>query len=965
MKFFKKNKLVILSFLIPLVSFLLISFACNFSFISKQNALISDLRAQYISLFSYLKDVFKGLDSLFYSFKKSMGGNMLGTFAYYLASPLNFIVLFFSKRSLPQAILLLMTLKISLSGLTMFLYLKTHYKESKTEMLIFSTSYALMGYVVNYFFNIMWLDVIYLTPLLLIGIDKIIRKENSLFYGIILFLIVFCNYYIGFMVCIYSCLYFIYQLLLVKYKKEENIKVILNFLISSLLAGLIVFVLFMPSIYELMVSNVRGSGLEIESYKFGKVFARTLIGANNAKSILNSDTVAIYLGIVNLILLFFYFINKKITKKERILSFVFFIILLIGIYIPFINKIWHGFSEPYFFNYRFSFLINLFVLPLCYKSFKEIYNIKLIYYYKLILLFLFMCSIVLFQNFIFLNYKFIYISIFLILIYLLILYNLKKDKKFKTILIILIISELFFNFYLSIKDYDFSYNVEYNGRLNRENKIISKYKSDSNGFYRIEKECFYTRLDSMLMDYNGISSFLSTLNNDLSNFYNNIGQVGRTNSLNYNAYSTPIMDSILGVKYILSKDLEYNVVEQIEVSKSIDNFYGVIMEDKFLYENPNVLSLGFMVNNDSKNFINYFKEELIINQFEVQNYILKTMLNETSNYLKPLKVIKENELNYIIKTNKDFYIYLDHLRPKNLNVKVHLNDELIKEINYNNYGIFKVKNETKLNNLKFVSNVEINNVFVYYMDIKKVNDALVNLAENQLIIKKQNKNYIKGGVNVTKDKTVLFTSIPYEKGWTILVDGKKINYYKLYDAFIGLDLDVGYHNLEFKFVPPLFNIGLFISIISLILFIFYNLFENKILSFILKFYLKYEEIIKYLSAGVLTTIVSITTYALFSKILNINYLISSGLSFICAVTFAFFTNKFYVFRSISKDIKKTFKELFNFVKYRLITLFIDLLLMLILVSILNIDDLIAKVFVQIIVAILNYIFSKLFVFKFK
>ncbi len=711
-----------------------------------------------------------------------------------------------------------------------------------------------------------------------------------------------------------------------------------------------------------MISNVRGDGLEIESYKFGKIFARTLIGANNTKSILNGSTVAIYLGVLNLILVFFYFINKIITKKERILSFIFLIILLLGLYIPFINNIWHGFSEPNFFNYRFSFLINLFILPLCYKSFKEIYHIKLIYYYKFILLFLVMCFIVYFQNFTFLNYKFIYISIFLVIIYLLILYNLKKDKKLKTILIILIISELFFNFYLSIKDYNFSYNVEYKGNLNSVNKIISKYKNDNNDFYRIEKDSFYTRLDSMLMDYNGVSAFVSTLNNDLSNFFNNIGQIGRTNSLNFNVYSTSIMDSILGVKYILSEDLEYNVVDKIEVSKSTGNFYGAIMEEKILYENPFVLSLGFMVNKDAKDFINYFKEELIVNQFEVQNYILKTMLNETSNYLKSLKIIKEDEL-YIIETNKDFYLYLDHSSPKDLNIKVYLNDELIKIIDYDNYGIFKVKNKTKLNNLKFVSNVEINNVFAYYMDSKKVNEALTNLAENQLIIKEQNKNYIKGSVNVIKDKTVLFTSIPYEKGWTILVDGKKTNYYKLYDAFIGLDLDVGYHNLEFKFVPPLFNIGLFISIISLILFIFYNLFENKILNFVLKMYLKYEEIIKYLIVGFFTTIVSILTYALFSKVLNINYLISSILSFVLAVLFAFFTNKFFVFKSTSRDLKETFIELFNFVKYRLITLVIDLLLMIIFVSFLNIDDLIAKIFILIIVAILNYIFSKLFVFK--
>ena len=130
-----------------------------------------------------------------------------------------------------------------------------------------------------------------------------------------------------------------------------------------------------------------------------------------------------------------------------------------------------------------------------------------------------------------------------------------------------------------------------------------------------------------------------------------------------------------------------------------------------------------------------------------------------------------------------------------------------------------------------------------------------------------------------------------------------------------------------------------------------------------KLYKKYEEIINYLIFGILTTIVSIISYFIFSKIFNINYLISNIISWILSVLFAFITNKLYVFKSKDKDKNKVIKELINFFSSRLFTFLIDMLLMYMLVSIIKIDDMISKLVTQIIVIVLNYVLSKLYVFK--
>ena len=132
-----------------------------------------------------------------------------------------------------------------------------------------------------------------------------------------------------------------------------------------------------------------------------------------------------------------------------------------------------------------------------------------------------------------------------------------------------------------------------------------------------------------------------------------------------------------------------------------------------------------------------------------------------------------------------------------------------------------------------------------------------------------------------------------------------------------------------------------------------------------KTYIKYKEIINYLIFGILTTIISlITYYTLILTILNpnnpIELQIANIISWIFSVTFAYITNKKYVFNSHEKNVKK---EILKFYSSRISTLFIDIILMFIFVSILKLNDKIIKIFVQIIVIISNYILSKLIVFK--
>lgn len=134
---------------------------------------------------------------------------------------------------------------------------------------------------------------------------------------------------------------------------------------------------------------------------------------------------------------------------------------------------------------------------------------------------------------------------------------------------------------------------------------------------------------------------------------------------------------------------------------------------------------------------------------------------------------------------------------------------------------------------------------------------------------------------------------------------------------------------------------------------------------IIEIYKRFEEIINYIIVGGLTTFVSLATYFL-SVLLILNpkdafqLQIANIISWIFSVTFAYFANRKYVFKSVSKN---KLKECIKFYLSRVSTLAIDMVVMFTLVTLLNINDKLSKIIVQFIVLVLNYIFSKMFVFK--
>ena len=199
--------LLLLAFIIPFVLLLLLFLAVGIAPFGNTTLVLADAKGQYISYFSFYQKLLQGEADPFYSFSKILGGPIAGLYAYYLASPFNLFFLLFPSEKLPLAMDWLIIIKLSLSSLTMAVFFKER-DELRIESLVFTTAYALCGYNIAYAWCLIWIDAVICLPLIATGIEKLFRESKPLLYIIFLAGGIISCFYTGYMLCIFSVLFF-------------------------------------------------------------------------------------------------------------------------------------------------------------------------------------------------------------------------------------------------------------------------------------------------------------------------------------------------------------------------------------------------------------------------------------------------------------------------------------------------------------------------------------------------------------------------------------------------------------------------------------------------------------------------------------------------------------------------------------------------------------------------------------
>ena len=931
------------AFFLPVLLMLGAHAAASFYPFGNQSILSLDFQAQYIYYFEQIRRLLTEGGSWLYTWSRALGGEFMGYVAYYMGSPFNIIVALFPDDSIVMAASAIVLTKIGAAGVTMGVFLHKTRGTRELKTLIFSSMYALCGYVAIQQFNPMWLDAVVWFPMLILGIQRLVKDRRPILYIISLTLIVTANYYIGYMCCIFTAVYFIAYYffarpeLLEKYKSNKSgvkkffslagTRTFLRMAGATLTALLLSSFMLICAYYSLTFGKVGFSSPNFGftfRFDFLDVFVKMLLGSHD--TVRENGLPVVYSGMLALILIPVFFMAKEIETRKKVFAGALCGVLLVSFLLNPVDLAWHGFSAPNWLNYRYSFMLSFVVVTMACDAFMKLDRSKYGRFAASSVVTLIIVCIV--QK---LGYEYkqssrtiplddmlcIGLSVLFVLVYLGVMFFVLKAKddpkntRGTSILILaLVVSiELFANSIISVAFVEQDVGVvrynnytpanstverydSYNGSVERLRKIGNMVLEKDKSFYRMESTIYRQRggvNEQMAVGYNGIASSTSTLNKETIRFLAKLGYASTSHWTKYLG-GTPVADALLGIKYVLSSDrpTEANGATMPQSNKhSFDpDFYVKSYETDepshitpagyklFAMQNTKALPIAYGVSGSIKDFESVFTMGTYYAAPDLQNRMINTMLSESLgdvNVWKPLRMRYSSNnasvsstpitfnwdglshtseyfvinsmgddasITFTVTAVSDGIVYM-HMPSVNFgkSAKVYVNDKFLTDyfseenICTMEIGNFKagdvINIEVILNNDKlYISHASTS--FFWYIDREAATKAFDYLEASSMYVEDFGNDFVKGTIDLPAGQTTVFTTIPYDSGWNIFVDGKKVDYYKVFDALIAFDADEGFHEIELRYFPKLYKIGLLTTAVGVVLFVLIVLFcTNK------------------------------------------------------------------------------------------------------------------------------------------
>jgi len=833
-------------FLIPAV-LMLMAYLCRGVFPLGDNSVLAlDLNAQYIYYFEAFRQAFYEGKSLFYSWSQSLSGELIGIYGYYLSSPFTLVILLFPKAFITEAVLVMTVLKVGCAGLAFGYYLYKEKPMYRYYVITLSVAYAMMSYVIVNAMNPMWLDAVIYLPIIILGVRNLVdRGKYALYFGA-LALTIFANYYIGYMVCIFTALYFLAYLFATDKIEGFKAKFKKCFLFGSvsILAACAAAVIILPIYYSLTLGKMGFSDPNYEvylRYNILEILPKLLI--NSYDSVNVQGMPFIYCTSLALFLVPMYFVTPQVALRKKV-CFAGLLLIMFGIMNVSITDIaMHGFRIPNWLNYRYSFVVSFLLLSASADALKYVEVGGRTRIYKTLSGLLLVLAAVQYLQLDYVKvFGTIYLSVAVFAIYAFALMTIRNGKSRETAATLLlgcVMIEVFANTLVTFEDINqevwYSSRSSYTDFIGETRPVVDSILEADTGLYRMEKTYHRTVNDPMALKMNGISHSTSTLNADALKFLNKLGISQREHWSHYSP-TTIAADSLLGIKYVLSKTPMPSCYALKETQGEIS-----------VYENPYVLPILFTAD------VSYADKNISApDPFIYQNNLFNAMLGEKGvDYFKELPIVETTTSNVKTSTSgvhtiysnlKDgtpgrvtftlaapdtnpVYCYFKSNYENDCNLYV--NDEFVSDyFNIETYCVMPVGayEDGEL----FTVSLEVGEEdlyirkdgnYFYYLDMDAFEQAITRLQLGGVEIIKHDDTHIEGTVTTTEEITAVATSIPYEGGWTIKVDGVETPYTKAAGALITFPIyGAGTHTITMSFVPPGLVIGALISVCALLIF---------------------------------------------------------------------------------------------------------------------------------------------------
>ena len=599
-KFKGKTFLYIFSFIIPAVIIIAALVGLKITPFGDNTLAISDGYALYLNYLGYVGRALKGQESILYSFTKGLGGNMMGSWGWFLMNPFFALFAFFDITRYMQAYTLVSLFNFCLCGLTMYILLKDSYGH-RLSNLIFSTTYALNGFLVANVFQMNFFACIPALPIVMLGLRRIIKNNNPLIYILALSYSLLMNFYFGFMLCVASVLVFFLFFISERNQIENRKTVVAKYFISSLLSGALSCAIWLPALLSLRGGRLDQDISHAISFKenmpFLDMFSKLFTGANTTAE-LSNGLPNVFIGILPVFLVILFFLNQRIQRKKKVAASLALLFYLISFYIPVFNIAMHGGTVTNWFNYRDSFVFCFFMLMIAAEEWNDLTdesgeNVK-----RALFLIIVTALVVFSKRYEYVSGSAALIDIAILGFMILALMMHKKDpvknpKRIMTVIILILMCvNLFMNYYFSTKNI-----MEFGKKESDFQRVIvpvsatvDAVKTYDSDFYRMEiGEQWSGNLgnDPMLYGYYGVGHGGSDERDFVRTELSKLG-VRRYNMRNSYGKGIPAAtDALLGLKYIISK-------ENLEEEKGYERLLGI--EDWGLYRNPYALSVAVLAN---------------------------------------------------------------------------------------------------------------------------------------------------------------------------------------------------------------------------------------------------------------------------------------------------------------------------------------------------------------------------------
>ncbi len=778
----------------------------------------SDMYHQYAPFYKELYRKLTEGGNLTYSWNIGMGVNFTALYGYYLASPVNLLLgLIAPNGNILLTMDILIILKTGLCGLTCGYYLHKRYNHHTISFAAIAVFYALSSYMAAFSWNIMWLDCLLLLPLIILGLDNIIKDNKYILYTATLGLAIFSNYYISIMICIYLVVYFIYRILTTKPEEGDKhfyLSRMWTFAKGSLIAGGIGACMILPEIAALSYT-VSGefNFPEVWSNYFSilDMLSRSLISVE--VSIFNAHEPNLYCTVAVFMLVPLYFCCKKIDIKERVgtAAIIFFFWICFNTNIP--NYIFHGFHFPNSLPARESFIYIFLLVTIVYQALIHIRDFEPKHIYGS---FAGGLGVMLLIEELYVDgdaypFEIVYVSMIFLLLYLLIICGLRNKRINSAFMIYLLfivcIAEASINssHEESYRPTGYSAYLEDNDGIDN---IISKIPDTD--FYRVEKLNRKTKNDAAWNDYHGVSIFSSTTNGFFTDYLGSLGFEKSTNAYSYYG-STPFSSALLSVRYVISNSL-------IEEPYLMSLYAYDEIDSRYLYKLDYSLPLGFMIPSDFVDSWNCNGN----NPFAVQNSFVEVATGYTDMFTQVKATTHGTYVSIVPDTDCDLYIYVTNYVDdvswsafdSDNNVVVNGSKSGTNHRQIIHIGEVPAGIEVTVTTSDDVSSLQL---YAYDFDLSICELALNSLADEGFVMESYDDTTIKGSITAKADG-LMYTSIIYDRGWTAYVDGKKVETTSINGALLAVPVTAGTHTIELRYWPEYLTEGLVITFVALAIF---------------------------------------------------------------------------------------------------------------------------------------------------